>query len=55
MAKRNITVRVFGDPAAIAAAMDDARLRCVERELDKHPDGERSRMIDMIAARYGAP
>ena len=54
MSKRRITVRVWGDPGSIADAMDEARLRCVERELEKYTPDERARMIDMIVTRYAA-
>ena len=55
MNKASITIRVHGNPAAIAAAMNEARLRCVERELEKYPASERAEMIDRLAGRYGAP
>lgn len=54
MAKRNITVRVFGDPAGITSAMDDARIYCVKRELEKFPIHDRGKIIDLVTTRYKA-
>lgn len=54
MAKKNITVRVFGDPTGITSAMDEARIYCVKRELEKFPAHDRGRIIDMVTTRYKA-
>ena len=54
MAKRNITVRVFGDPTGITSAMDDARIDCVKRELEKFPAQDRGKIMDMVTTRYKA-
>lgn len=55
MRKRPISVRIIGDPSGIATAMDDARIACVRKELDKYPTSEQSKIIDMVHARYSAP
>jgi len=55
MRKRPISVRIVGDTSGIATAMDDARIACVRKELDKYPASEQSKIIDMVHARYSAP
>ena len=52
MAGKRITVRVLGNPDDIAAAMDDAAIGCIQRELNRHRPAERGRILDMIQSRY---
>jgi len=55
MRKRPISVRIVGDPSGIAAAMDNARITCIRKELDKYSAVEQDKIIDMVHARYRAP
>lgn len=55
MRNRTISARIVGDPSIIANALDEARINCIQKELDKYTVDEQDKIIDMVHARYTAP
>jgi len=54
MNKTGISVRVMGDTSRIAEAMTEARISCVQREVEKQPPLEADLLLSMLRRRYSA-
>lgn len=55
MRTRRIPVYLAGDAAPIAAALDNARLRCVQEALGHYSAPDQAAILHRLQRRYGAP